>query len=156
MQNFLRIFDRAITYRRTRDPHQIHRSKKLSPEINSDQNLNGRSLIKNSLFKRKCTNMLQALRMHTFLTPYYSSSRGWDILLYESLGIKVNFKERFCYVCVQRPCESDGRRNARAYAFGVRHVAPSPPGEARAGGAMLRATGDGCEDVLCITIFAKF
>ena len=86
IENFLRIFDLAITYRRTRDPHQIHRSKKLSPEINSDQNLNGRSLIKNSLFKRKCTNMLQALRMHTFLTPYYSSSRGWDILLYESLG----------------------------------------------------------------------
>ena len=85
VQNFVRIFDLAITYRRTRDPHQIHRSKKLSPEINSDQNLNGRSLIKNSPFKRKCTNMLQALRMHTFLTPYYSSSRGWDILLYESL-----------------------------------------------------------------------
>ena len=33
------------------------------------------------------------------------------------------------------------RRDAEAYAFGVRHVAPSPPGEARAGGAMLRATG---------------
>ena len=31
-------------------------------------------------------------------------------------------------------------RNAEAYAFGVRHVAPSPPGEERAGGAMLRAT----------------
>ena len=32
-------------------------------------------------------------------------------------------------------------RDAEAYACGVRHVAPSPPGEARAGGAMLRATG---------------
>ena len=32
-------------------------------------------------------------------------------------------------------------RDAEAYAFGVRHVAPSPPGEERAGGAMLRATG---------------
>ena len=31
--------------------------------------------------------------------------------------------------------------DAEAYAFGVRHVAPSPPGEERAGGAMLRATG---------------
>ena len=30
---------------------------------------------------------------------------------------------------------------AATYAFGVRHVAPSPPGEVRAGGAMLRATG---------------
>ena len=76
VQNFLRIFDLAITYRRTRDPHQIHRSKKLSPEINSDQNLNGRSLIKNWRFQRKTINMSQALRMHTFLTSYYSSSRG--------------------------------------------------------------------------------
>ena len=46
-ENFVRIFDLAIMYRRTRDPHQIHRSKKLSPKINSDQNLNGWSLIKN-------------------------------------------------------------------------------------------------------------
>ena len=95
MHSFFRIFDLAITYRRTRDPHQIHRSKKLSPEINSDQNLNVWSLIKNSLFKRKCINMLQALRMHTFLTPYYSSSRGWDILLYESLGNFLFRNERF-------------------------------------------------------------
>ena len=47
-------------------------------------------------------------------------------------------------------------RDAEAYAFGVRHVAPSPPGEARAGGAMLRATGIGCSYAFFITIFTKF
>ena len=76
VKNFVRIFDLAITYRRTRDPHQIDRCKKLSPEINSDRNLNGWSLIKNSLFKRNGTNMLQAPQIQTFLTPYSSSSRG--------------------------------------------------------------------------------
>ena len=34
-------------------------------------------------------------------------------------------------------------RDAETYAFGVRHVAPSPPGVERAGGAMLRATDIG-------------
>ena len=31
------------------------------------------------------------------------------------------------------------RRDAEAYAFGVRHVAPSPPGEAQAGGKRCSA-----------------
>ena len=85
VKKFVRIFDLAITYRRTRDPRQINHSKKLSPNVNSNRNLSGWSLIKNWHFKRKSTNMLQALWMQTFLTPYYSSSRGWAILLYESL-----------------------------------------------------------------------
>ena len=85
VKKFVRIFDLAITYRRTRDPRQINHSKKLFPNINSNRNLSGWSLIKNWHFKRKSINMLQALWMQTFLTPYYSSSREWDILSYESL-----------------------------------------------------------------------
>ena len=89
VKKFVRIFDLAITYRRTRDPRQINHSEKLSPNINSNRNLSGWSLIKNWHFKRKNINMLQALWMQTFLTPYYSSSRGWAILLYESLEWKI-------------------------------------------------------------------
>ena len=87
VKKFVRIFDLAITYRRTRDPQQINHSEKLSPNINSNRNLSGWSLIKNSHFRRKFTDMSQALWMQTFLTPYYSSSRGWAILLYESFLI---------------------------------------------------------------------
>ena len=47
VKKFVRIFDLAITYRRTRDPRQINHSEKLSPEINSNRNLSGWSLIKN-------------------------------------------------------------------------------------------------------------
>ena len=92
VKKFVRIFDLAITYRRTRDPRQINHSEKLSPNINSNRNLSGWSLIKNWHFKRKNINMSQALWMQTFLTPYYSSSRGWAILLYESLSLKIYLK----------------------------------------------------------------
>ena len=98
VQTFLCTFDLAITYRQTRDPRQINHSEKFSPEINSDQNLNVWSLIKNWRFQRKNINMSQALRMHTFLTPYYSSSRGWAILLYESLEWKIDLAlNDFCW-----------------------------------------------------------
>ena len=98
VKKFVRIFDLAITYRRTRDPRQINHSEKLSPNINSNRNLSGWSLIKNWHFKRKNINMSQALWMQTFLTPYYSSSRGWAILLYESLEWKIDLAlNDFCW-----------------------------------------------------------
>ena len=98
VKKFVRIFDLALTYRRTRDPRQINHSAKLSPEINSNRNLSGWSLIKNWHFKQKNINMLQALWMQTFLTPYYSSSRGWAILLYESLEWKTDLAlNDFCW-----------------------------------------------------------
>ena len=61
VQTFVRIFDLAITYRRTRDPRQINHSKKFSPEINSDQNLNGWSRLKISTFTSKGPKMSHSL-----------------------------------------------------------------------------------------------
>ena len=55
--------------------------------------MNGWSRVKNSHFDQNVIKMLQALQIKIFLTPYYSSSRGLAILLYESLRQEKNYLE---------------------------------------------------------------
>ena len=83
--NFFRIFALAIIYRKFWHRAQKIRHDLLFLKMTSNQNLNGRSLTKISNFYWKGPDLLPAFRIQFSLTPYYSSSRGWDILLYESL-----------------------------------------------------------------------
>ena len=62
--------------------------------------------------------MLQALRMKISLTPYYSSSRGLAILLYESLLQKRIIKlNRFFANSLQKPHKTTKKMIFHFFAF---------------------------------------
>ena len=86
--NLFLDFNLYKTYRNFSDLAHLIEYDLLYPEIIFSSNLNGWSKVKNSIFWRNFTNMSPAFQMNISLTPYYSSSWGWDILLYESLQIE--------------------------------------------------------------------